>query len=73
VARRRLAACTFPVLALIGNDETLHDGALMAERFTEQIPNADVVVVDDANHLVFIDQTELVVDRLQEFLEPLAS
>ena len=63
-----LAACEFPILILVGAQESLHDGRVMAERFTQRLPAAEVVLVDDANHLVFIDQTELVADRLREFL-----
>jgi pimeloyl-ACP methyl ester carboxylesterase len=66
----RLAGCTFPTLVLVGRDETLHDGSLMAERFRQRLPSADVVLVEDANHLVFIDQTALVLQRLRQFLEP---
>lgn len=64
----RLAASGIPVLAVIGRDETLHDGALMAERLRQQLPNAQVELVDDANHMVFVDQTEVVADQLQKFL-----
>jgi pimeloyl-ACP methyl ester carboxylesterase len=31
-------------------------------------PKAQVKLVDDANHLVFVDQTELVLTRLRNFL-----
>jgi pimeloyl-ACP methyl ester carboxylesterase len=63
----KLAASGIPVLAVIGRDETLHDGATMAERFRQQLPNAQVELVDDANHLVFIDQQELVSQQLRKF------
>jgi pimeloyl-ACP methyl ester carboxylesterase len=65
-----LARCTFPILVLIGMDETLHDGNLMAQRFTQKLPNAHIVLVEDANHLLFIDQTEHVVENLRVFLDP---
>jgi pimeloyl-ACP methyl ester carboxylesterase len=64
-----LAGCPFPILVLIGKEETLHDGNLMAQRFTQHLESADVVLVEDANHLLFIDQTEFVVENLREFLD----
>jgi pimeloyl-ACP methyl ester carboxylesterase len=64
----RLTASGIPVLAIIGRDETLHDGATMATRFRQQMPHAPVVLVDDANHLLFVDQPDLVADQLQKFL-----
>jgi pimeloyl-ACP methyl ester carboxylesterase len=63
-----LRATPIPVLALIGRQETLHDGAQMAERFRAQLPDAQVELVDDANHLVFIDQPDIVAARLGGFL-----
>jgi pimeloyl-ACP methyl ester carboxylesterase len=64
----RLAASGIPVLAIIGRDETLYDGATMAERFRQQLPHAQVELVDDANHLMFIDQPDVVTEQLQKFL-----
>ncbi len=40
----------------------------MAHRFTRQLPYAKVILVNDANHLVFIDQQEIVADELRAFL-----
>jgi|tagenome__1003787_1003787.scaffolds.fasta_scaffold20383741_1 pimeloyl-ACP methyl ester carboxylesterase len=64
----RLAASGIPVLAVVGRDETLHNGALMAQRFRQQLPHAEVVLVDDANHLIFVDQPDVVVQQLEKFL-----
>ena len=64
----RLTASGIAVLAVIGRDETLHNGATMAERFRRQVPHARVVLVDDANHLVFIDQPDVVAEQLRKFL-----
>jgi pimeloyl-ACP methyl ester carboxylesterase len=64
----RLAASGIAVLAVIGRDETLHNGATMAERFRRQVPHARVVLVDDANHLLFVDQPDVVAEQLQKFL-----
>jgi pimeloyl-ACP methyl ester carboxylesterase len=65
---QRLAASGIPVLALIGRDETLHDGSRMAERFRRQLPDGQVILVNDANHLIFIDQQDIVAEELQKFL-----
>ena len=40
----------------------------MAERFRRQVPHARVVLVDDANHLLFIDQPDVVAEQLRKFL-----
>lgn len=64
----RLAVSGIPVLAIIGRNETLHNGATMARRFRRQLPDARVKLIDDANHLVFIDQQDIVVDELRNFL-----
>jgi pimeloyl-ACP methyl ester carboxylesterase len=37
---KRLADTSIPVLAIVGRDETLHDGAIMAERFRQRLPGA---------------------------------
>jgi pimeloyl-ACP methyl ester carboxylesterase len=66
----RLAASGIPVLVLIPRDETLHDGPTMAERFRQQLPHAQVELVDDANHLILIDQPEVVTEQLTKFLAP---
>ena len=65
---QQLAASGIPVLALIGRDETLHDGATVADRLRRQLPSAHVILVNDANHLIFIDQQDLVADELRAFL-----
>ena len=46
----------------------LHNGATMAERFRRQVPHARIVFVDDANHLLFVDQPDVVAEQLQKFL-----
>ncbi|QLL05870.1 alpha/beta fold hydrolase [Mycobacterium vicinigordonae] len=66
----RLATNGTPVLALIGREETLHDGAMTADRFQRQLPGAEVVLGDDANHLIFIDQQDVVTTELKKFLRP---
>jgi pimeloyl-ACP methyl ester carboxylesterase len=63
-----LADSGLPVLVIIGRDETLHDGTRMAERFRQGLPGAQVILVNDAGHFIFIDQQEVVADELQRFL-----
>ena len=63
-----LAAGGIPVEILVGAQESLHDGRLMAERFRERLPSAEVTLVEDANHLLFIDRTDLVAEHLRRFL-----
>ncbi|MGA7055187.1 MAG: alpha/beta fold hydrolase [Mycobacterium sp.] len=65
---QRLASSGIPVLALIGRNETMHDAATMAQRLHRQLPSAQVTLIDDAKHLVFIDQQQIVADQLHEFL-----
>jgi pimeloyl-ACP methyl ester carboxylesterase len=63
-----LAASRIPVLALIPRNGTGHDGPMMAQRYRQQLPHAQVELVDDSNHLVFIDRTDVATDQLQKFL-----
>src|SRR5262245_44994051 len=65
----RLAASGIRVLAVVTREETLHDGATMAGRFRPQLRHAEVELVDDADHLVPIDQQELVEGLLRKFLD----
>jgi pimeloyl-ACP methyl ester carboxylesterase len=64
----RLRASAVPTLVVIGADESLHDGPVMAERFRAQLPNARVELVEGANHLIFVDQSKRVAELLTEFL-----
>jgi pimeloyl-ACP methyl ester carboxylesterase len=64
----QLAGRDIPVLFVIGEGETLHDGPLMAERLGSKLPRARVELIKDANHLLFIDQTAPVAQLLGEFL-----
>jgi pimeloyl-ACP methyl ester carboxylesterase len=42
----------------------------MAERLRQKLPHARVRLLDDASHLVFIDQRDAVADELRKFLGP---
>lgn len=62
----RLAAV--PVLAVIGRNESALNGPKAARKLRESLPNARVEVVDDANHMVMVDQAATVEKLLVEFL-----
>jgi pimeloyl-ACP methyl ester carboxylesterase len=66
---RRLAAAQFPILAMIGREESVHDGPKVAARFRQQLPNARIEVITDANHIIPVDQPEMVEQLLADFLQ----
>ncbi|HWS93144.1 MAG TPA: hypothetical protein VN306_11830 [Mycobacterium sp.] len=39
----------------------------MAQRFRQQLPRGQVRLIDDAGHLIFIDQQEGLAEELQKF------
>ena len=63
-----LSSARIPVLVIIGRDELLHDGPKMAARFRQRLPEARIEVIDDANHLIPVDQPEIVEKLLADFL-----
>jgi len=65
---QQLAHSGIPVLALIGSDETPHDAVTMADRLRRKLPGATVIVINDANHLIFTDQQAAVAQQLGKFL-----
>lgn len=58
-----------PVLAVIGRDESALNGPRAATMLRESLPDARVEVVDDANHMVMVDQAATVEKLLVEFLD----
>ena len=44
-------------------------GIPAAQRLRGRLPNAQVELVDDANHPIFIDQPEVVAESVEEFLQ----
>jgi pimeloyl-ACP methyl ester carboxylesterase len=64
-----LSSARIPVLAIIGRDESLYNGPKTATRFRQQLPEARIELVDDANHLVMVDQPEVVEKLLADFLQ----
>ena len=66
---QRVASSRMPVLAIIGRDETAHNGPKTATNFRQQLPEARIELVDDACHGVLQDQPEIVEKLLAEFLQ----
>jgi pimeloyl-ACP methyl ester carboxylesterase len=66
---QRLSTAKIPVLAIIGRDESSHSGPKMAARFRQQLPEARIELVDDANHTIFVDQFDIVDKLLADFLK----
>jgi pimeloyl-ACP methyl ester carboxylesterase len=66
---QRLSSARIPVLAIIGTDESLHNGPKTAIRFRQQLPEARIELVDGANHMILNDQPEIVEKLLAEFLQ----
>jgi len=68
----RLAALGIPILLLQGRQDTTFPAAL-AERTAAQIPNARAAVIDQAGHMAHIDQSEVWLGAITEFLHRAAS
>jgi pimeloyl-ACP methyl ester carboxylesterase len=66
---QRLSSARIPVLAIIGRHESINNGLKTADRFRWQLPDARIELVDDANHMVMVDQTEIVEKLLADFLQ----
>ena len=64
-----LSAAQIPVLAMVGRNESLHDGPTMAVRFRQRLPEARIEIIKDANHLIPIDQPQIVEKLLADFLQ----
>jgi pimeloyl-ACP methyl ester carboxylesterase len=65
----RLASARIPVLAIIGRDETAHNGPKTASDFRRKLPEARIELVDDAKHGVLQDQPKIVEKLLADFLQ----
>ena len=66
---QRLSSARIPVVAIIGRHESINNGLKTADRFRRQLPDARIELVDDANHMVMVDQTEIVEKLLADFLQ----
>ena len=53
---QRLTTGQFPVLVIVGREESLHDGPKAADRFRRRLPHARIELVDEANRLIPVDQ-----------------
>jgi hypothetical protein len=63
-----LAAAQVPALAVIGKQKSLHHGPRMANRFRQQFPAARIELVNAANHIITVDQPEIVDRSFADFL-----
>ncbi len=66
---QQLAAARIPVLAIMGRDDSCHNGPKAATRFRNQLPDARIELISDANHMILSDQPEAVEKLLTEFLQ----
>lgn len=65
---QRIASGRIPVLAIVAKHESLYNGPKTATRLRRQLPDAQIELVDGANHMVMVDQLEIVEKLLAEFL-----
>jgi pimeloyl-ACP methyl ester carboxylesterase len=63
-----LGVLAMPVLIVIGRDETVCDGPRSAAIARERLPRAEVVLLDDANHLTTADQPAIIDSLLSDLL-----
>jgi pimeloyl-ACP methyl ester carboxylesterase len=61
---------TMPTLLLVGEQEYLYDGPASVERANRVLPDGRGEVLANCNHAIVSDQTEIVTERLLEFLHP---
>lgn len=62
-----LSKLTMPVLLLWGKDDP-NGGAAVARRFATRLPNAELVVVEGAEHAPWLDDLETCVAHTRDFL-----
>lgn len=60
---------TMPVLLLVGEQEYLYDGPASVQRANRVLPNGKAELLPRCNHAIVSDQTEIVRDRLLDFLD----
>ena len=63
----RLAALAVPALVLWGGEDRFA-GVAMAKRFHEQLPDSELILLEDAGHFVWDDEPELAANALVDFL-----
>jgi pimeloyl-ACP methyl ester carboxylesterase len=59
---------TMPTLLLVGEQEYLYDGPASVERANRVLPNGTAELLTECNHAIVSDQTQIVTERLIEFL-----
>jgi pimeloyl-ACP methyl ester carboxylesterase len=64
----KLATLAMPALVVIGENETVCDGPKSAAKARERVPAARVELVPQSNHMVTVDQPEILGALLTEFL-----
>jgi pimeloyl-ACP methyl ester carboxylesterase len=62
-----LASLTMPVLLLWGENDP-NGGAAIARTFAPRLPNAELVLIADAEHAPWLDELDLCVERTRRFL-----
>jgi pimeloyl-ACP methyl ester carboxylesterase len=63
----RLAELALPALILWGEQDRFA-GVQMAQRFHEELPDSELVLLEDAGHFVWDDQPERATGALVDFL-----
>ena len=53
----------------MGRNDSCHNGPKAATRFRQQLPEARIELVDDANYVILSDQPQLTEKLLAEFLQ----
>ena len=53
----------------MGRNDSCHNGPKAATRLRQQLSEARIELVDDANHMILADQPQLTEKLLAEFLQ----
>ena len=64
-----LSALTMPVLFLWGQDDP-NGGAAVARRFAPRLPNAELIIVPEAEHAPWLDDLDTCVAHTRRFIVP---
>ena len=61
-----------PSLVLWGRQDTILDGAEFANKFVEQLPNAQLRWIEECGHVPHLEQPDQTADEIRDFLSTLA-
>lgn len=61
-----------PSLVLWGRQDTILDGTEFANKFVEQLPNAQLRWIEECGHVPHLEQPDQTADEIREFLSTLA-